>query len=81
MDAHTDTEIARINKGKDELHVAVKTYEGHRFIDIRTYFENRESAELLPTRKGVTISPKKLPELIAALQEAQKLAAETEPQA
>lgn len=64
--------IATIRKNQtDQLRVAVQEYEGHLYTDIRTFTEYRESGQMGPTKKGCTIGPAKLGELIEALQRAQ----------
>ena len=68
------TDIATIEKSKiDELRVALKEFKGHRYLDIRTYADPYadEGQGRVATKKGVTCPLPKLPELIAALQDAQ----------
>ena len=60
------TEIAVIQKNRDdELRVALKEYEGHPYVDVRTFTEY-QSGEVGPTKKGVTIGVSKLCQLIEA---------------
>ena len=71
------TNIATIEKNKlEELRIALKEFRGHRLIDVRTYVEpyTDEGQGRVPTKKGVTLDLAKLPELIAALQEAERQA-------
>ncbi len=50
-----DRIVARFRKSDlEELVVAVRTYEGNEFVDIRTFFGPR-GQETKPTKKGVTI--------------------------
>ncbi len=68
------TDIATIEKSKiEELRVALKEYKGHRYVDIRTFAEPYadEGQGRVATKKGVTLSLAKLPELIEALQKAE----------
>ncbi len=51
------TEIIRIEK---------REFKKREFIDIRTYYED-ESGEYKPTKKGVTINPSLIDELVEAL--------------
>ena len=69
-----DQSIATIEKSKiEELRIAVKEYRGRRYVDIRTFCDPYadEGHGRVPTKKGITCPLSKLPELIAALQEAQ----------
>ena len=54
---------------KSELRVQLKEYEGHAFVD--TNADDRS-----PTKRGVTLAPAKIPDLIAALEAAQQEARE-----
>ncbi len=68
----TTSTIIEKNKA-EELRVALKRYKGHDYVDIRTYVEPYadEGQGRVPTKKGVTLALTKLPELIAALQQAE----------
>jgi len=52
-----DTEIVRVSK---------REFKGHEFIDIRIYYQDDEGS-FKPTKKGITINPKQVNELIDAL--------------
>lgn len=66
----TDT-IAIIRKNAlDELHVRWGEFKGHRYLDIRVHTEIEGKPEKAPTKRGVTLRPDQIPELIAALQKA-----------
>ncbi len=68
------TDIATIEKNKtEELRVALKEFKGRRYLDIRTFVEPYadEGQGRVATKKGVTCPLAKLPDLIAALQDAQ----------
>lgn len=65
--------IATIPRNQlDELRVEIGEYRGHDFISIRTWTERHDSEEMVPTKKGITVKPERLPELITALQKAEK---------
>lgn len=66
--------IGDIQKGKDKVIVTVKEFKGKQYIDIRTYFENEEG-EWIPTKKGVSLTPDNLDEMIGFLQTAKKTVA------
>ena len=70
-------DIATIEKNRsEELRVALKEYKGRDYLDIRTFIEPYadEGQGRVPTKKGITVPLDKLPELIAALQEAERQA-------
>ena len=70
-------DIATIEKNRsEELRVALKEYKGRRYLDIRTFIEPYadEGQGRVPTKKGITVSLPKLPELIEALQAAEEQA-------
>ena len=69
------TEIATIEKNRsEELRIALKEYEGHDYVDIRTYVEPDadHGQGRVPTKKGITLAVAKLPALIDAIREAEK---------
>ena len=64
--------IGEIQKtGTDKIIVTVKEFKGKTYIDVRTFFENDEG-EMIPTKKGVSLTPENLDELIQILNEAKK---------
>jgi hypothetical protein len=50
------------NRRGESVRIQIRTYEGRRVIDLRKYFTNK-SGVLQPTRKGLTLAIKKLPDL------------------
>ena len=71
------TEIATIEKNRsEELRIALKEYEGHHYVDLRTYTEpySDHGQGRVPTKKEVTLGVAKLPALIAAIREAEERA-------
>jgi hypothetical protein len=50
----------------DVLRITRRSYEGKPFTDARIYF--RKDGELFPTRKGLSIRDRELPQVLAALQ-------------
>ncbi|KUK67007.1 MULTISPECIES: transcriptional coactivator p15/PC4 family protein [unclassified Mesotoga] len=52
-----DTEIVRVSK---------REFKGHEFLDLRIYYQDDEG-DYKPTKKGITINPKLVDELIDAL--------------
>lgn len=64
--------IGEIQKtGTDRIIVTVKEFKGKTYIDVRNFFENDEG-EMVPTKKGVSLTPENLDELIRILGEAKK---------
>jgi len=56
---------------RESYRLAWETYEGNRFLDLRVFF-TAPDGELRPSRKGVALNGAALPEIIAALQAAQR---------
>lgn len=50
----------------ERIHVGVSEYKGKQYADMRVFFET-DGGEWAPTKKGLTVAPAPLPELIAAL--------------
>ena len=63
--------IGEIQKGTDKIIVNIKEFKGKTYVDIRTYFEN-DQGEMVPTKKGVSLTPENLDEIIILLQSAKK---------
>ena len=63
--------IGEIQKGTDKIMVTVKEFKGKTYVDIRTYFEN-DQGEMMPTKKGVSLTPENLDDILKLLQEAKK---------
>ncbi|MEN6617318.1 MAG: transcriptional coactivator p15/PC4 family protein [Syntrophorhabdus sp.] len=55
--------------GTDKIIVTIKEFKGKTYIDVRNFFENDEG-EMIPTKKGVSLTPENLDELIRILNEA-----------
>jgi hypothetical protein len=70
-------EVGEIPKGKDKIIVALKEFKGKEYIDIRTYFEN-DGGDWIPTKKGITLAPDSLDEMIDILKTAKKKVSEKE---
>lgn len=50
----------------DKIIVSLKEYKGRKYVDVRTYFQ-ADDGNYLPTKKGVTFSPKFVETLITIL--------------
>jgi len=67
-------EIAKIDKNsQEEIIVQLTEFKGHDLVDLRVWTKplaGEADAKETPTRKGLTVKPDLIPELIEALQEA-----------
>ncbi len=52
---------------RERIEIRAAEYEGHPYIDIRTYWRTRDDEEWRPSKKGVTLKPELVEELIVAL--------------
>ena len=66
-------QIGEIQKGKDKIIVTVKEFKGKQYIDLRTHFEN-DQGEWIPTKKGISLTPDNIDDMIGFLQKAKKAA-------
>lgn len=53
-----------------DIRVRFAEYHGKRYLDVRTFVTADATGERVPTRKGITLAPDKLPELLALLKQA-----------
>ena len=67
--------IGEIQKGTDKIMVTVKEIKGKTYVDIRTYFEN-DQGEMVPTKKGVSLTPDNVDDMLRFLEDAKKAMAE-----
>ncbi len=64
--------IETIAKNKrEEIRVALTKYEGHDLCDVRVFVEPYSGDERVATKKGLSMSVAKLPDLIKGLQKAE----------
>lgn len=54
-----------------EVHLSLSSFKGRTMLDLRLYYLG-PGCEWLPTRKGCTIRPEELADLIAALKQARQ---------
>jgi hypothetical protein len=47
--------MIEINNGKGLIRVQKNEYKGKYYIDIRKFYEDKDSGEWLPTKKGISI--------------------------
>ncbi len=61
---------------EEEVHFELREYKDRHYLDLRLWFQPSDSADLRPTKKGLTLSVDHLPELKKGLELALKAAAE-----
>lgn len=65
--------IASFEKNSfEEVRISLTEFKGKDLIDLRVYYRPDDGEEMRPTKKGVTISPEKFPELKKAILELEK---------
>jgi hypothetical protein len=63
--------ITEIKKNSTEVYrIYEKEYEGYKFIDVRIYYKDNNSGEYKPTKKGISIMPNNVGEIIGGILEA-----------
>ncbi len=66
--------IAKIKKNSTaEIWVNLRDFQGMQFVDIREHYLDRDSREWRPTKKGIMVQPKFLPQVIDGLQALQNV--------
>jgi len=64
--------VGEIERSETEkLHIELSNYKGRDFVSIRIYYL-ADNGEWRPTKKGVTVRPDQLDELVGILGEAKK---------
>jgi hypothetical protein len=65
----SDETIAAIERKEGEqLRVALRSYNGHSYLDVRVYFQG-DRGDWLPTKKGITLNARSAAGLASALDE------------
>lgn len=60
--------LAEIPKNQREVYrVTRRNYKGHELVDLRIWYRNANTGDLLPGNKGITIKLELLPELLEVL--------------
>ncbi|MDD3594322.1 MAG: transcriptional coactivator p15/PC4 family protein [Candidatus Gastranaerophilales bacterium] len=54
----------------EEVQIAINEYKGKKYLDLRVYYTTDDGINWNPTKKGVTFSPDRLPEVKAAIEAA-----------
>ncbi len=56
---------------RERIEVRAAEYEGHPFVDTRTYWKGKDDDPWRPSKKGVTLRPELVGELIGLLRKAE----------
>jgi hypothetical protein len=66
--------ITQIKKNSSEVYrIYEKEYEGYKFIDVRIYYMDKATSEYKPTKKGISIMPNNVEELINGILKAMEV--------
>ena len=69
-----DKTVSVFQKNKfQEVRVGIREFKGNDLVDVRIWTLTQGSEEMVPTAKGVSINIHLLPELLKALQGAEKI--------
>lgn len=68
MAIKASTATVTTDKANTLVVVAASTFQGRDVVDIRNYFHN-EVGELIPTKRGISVSPEVAVEIYYALEE------------
>jgi hypothetical protein len=61
------SQIIEIKKNKTNyVQIELREYEGHPYVDVREFYDDEDSKRL-PTKKGITFTPKVLDQVIDGL--------------
>ena len=61
------SQIVEIKKNKTNyVQIELREYEGHPYVDVREFYDDEEGRRL-PTKKGITFSPKVLDSVVDGL--------------
>jgi hypothetical protein len=62
--------IGEIQKNqKEKIIISTNEYKGHKYVDLRVHYED-ESGEYKPSKKGIAVNPKILPEVVEMMVQA-----------
>lgn len=62
----------------EEIRLTLREYKGKQYIDIRIFFQPKDSAEMIPTKKGLTLTVPQIYELTKGLRELTRLVSNEE---
>jgi hypothetical protein len=52
---------------REEIRISINEYKGTKYIDIRTFFREKEDGDFKASKKGVTLSVEKYPEFLECI--------------
>ena len=55
---------------KEKIIVSTNEYKGHQYIDLRVHYEDETSGDYKPTKKGIAVNPKILPDVVEMMVQA-----------
>ena len=57
--------IGEIQKNqKEKIIVSTNEYKGHKYIDLRVHYEDEVCGDYKPTKNGIAVNPKILPDVV-----------------
>ena len=57
--------IGEIQKNqKEKIIVGINEFKGHQYVDLRVHFEDESTGEYKPTKKGIALSSRIIPEVV-----------------
>ena len=60
--------ITEIQKNqKEKIIISTNEYKGHKYVDLRVRYEDESSKEYRPSKKGIALSAKVIPQIIEAV--------------
>ena len=63
--------IGEIQKNqKEKIIVSTNEYKGNKYIDLRVHYEDETSGDYRPSKKGIAVNPKILPQVVEMMLEA-----------
>ena len=61
--------IGEVQKNqKEKIIVSTNEYQGYKFVDLRVHYEDENTGEYKPTKKGIALSSKVIDEIVELLQ-------------
>jgi hypothetical protein len=63
--------VGEIQKNqKEKIIISTNEFKGNKYIDLRVHYEEEGSGEYKPTKKGIAVNPKILPQVVEMMIEA-----------
>ena len=63
--------IGEIQKNqKEKIIISTNEYKGHKYVDLRVHYEDETSGDYKPTKKGIAVNPKILPDVVEMMVQA-----------